>query len=492
MDHFAPSPPLPPPHHNETASTSPLSSSLPPASLPLVSPELLLRYDCQGPRYTSYPPATCFTSDFTATDYENCLSVAAPKRPFSLYVHLPFCAQRCFFCACNAMENPGPTRANAYLDLLLQEISMVTKQLHNSPKLTELHLGGGTPSFYDISSLARLHETIYQHFSFTPDAECAIEVDPRVSTTSQLRAFRSFGHTRISLGVQDFDPGVQAAIGRYQTKKQTHRVMETCRELAFSSINIDILQGLPRQTPDSFRCTLEEVIRLRPDRLAIYSFAYLPAAHPNQRNIKANLLPCPKDRLKMRTLTDLLLTEAGYIRIGMDHFALATDDLACAQAQNRLSRTFMGYTTKKASDTIGVGVSAIGDIAGSYVQNHKRLHAYAEAIEHGRLPTARGYTRSVDDEIRRSVITQLMCNFYVEWEDIRQQFGIDPLVYFASERARLADPKESTIAGLVVLSDKGIHLSPHGTLFPRNVAMFFDQFSQSDAQTARRVFSRTL
>lgn len=464
------------------------------------SAELLDRYDVPGPRYTSYPTAASFTSAVDAMVYQEHLSRAAEE--LSLYVHLPFCRHRCSFCACHVVITRNEEVASGYLARLEREVARVAEELAGPAgpagparqarrrRLTQYHWGGGTPTFYDVESMERLHRAVEDNFDIAAGAECAIEVDPRVTTTEQLAALREWGFNRVSLGVQDIDPHVQEAIGRVQSLEQTAVLIDECRALKYESVNVDLIYGLPAQSLASFRNTLDAVAALGPDRLAVYSFALVPWMKPHQKRIQMELLPGRDTRLALLGEAYARLTEAGYVRIGMDHFALPDDELVRSQQSGHLNRNFMGYTVARAPDLIGVGVSAISDVAGAFFQNHKRLHSYLSDIDADRLPVERGYVRSTDDEIRRYVIIELMCNLRVRWDAVRDRFGVNPVRYFANELARIQAP-ESRLSELVRVRNDGLALTETGAFFPRNVAMVFDTYLSSQQGDGQR-FSRTI
>ncbi|MCC7076154.1 MAG: oxygen-independent coproporphyrinogen III oxidase, partial [Acidimicrobiia bacterium] len=436
--------------------------------------QYLERYDRPGPRYTSYPPATSFHTGFGAPEYEAHLAAAAaqPDTPLSLYVHLPFCESRCAFCACHAVVTQDRSVAETYLDHLVREIELVADRLGDRGSLAQYHWGGGTPTYSDVPELARLHEAVVGRFELLPNAECAVEVDPRVTSDAQLAALRSWGFNRISLGVQDLDPTVQSAIGRDQTERQTRDLLEASRRHGFASVNMDLVYGLPAQSVASFRETLEAVCEMRPDRLAVYSFALVPWVRPHQRRIDSALLPERSARLRMLAMSVEVFTQAGYERVGMDHWALPDDELVKARRDGHLYRNFMGYTVSRAPDVIGLGVSAIGDVAGAFVQNHKRLRSYYDDLERGALPVERGTARSADDEVRRHVIMQIMCNGSVDWREVGARHGIVPSEYFGTELAALAT--DADLAALVEVEADRLVLTDLGSYFPRNVAMVFD------------------
>lgn len=455
-----------------------------------VDPAQLARHDRPGPRYTSYPTAVEFDAAVGPQEYVARLRAAAsrPDQPLSLYVHLPFCESRCTFCACHAIVPRDAAAAAGYLDAVLAELDLLAGELGERRVLAQCHWGGGTPTWYGPADLARLIDAIDGHFVRPDSSETSIEVDPRITTDAQLELLASRGFSRISLGVQDVDAGVQAAIGRNQTPEQTVMMMDTARRLGFGSVNVDLVYGLPQQTPDTFHGSLTTIAAMRPDRLAVYSFAHVPSIKPHQRGLGEHL---PAHDAKLEMLADAIETlgAAGYEWVGMDHFALPDDELVTAQRDGRLHRNFMGFTVSRADDLVGVGASAIGDVGGAYVQNHKRLRTYRDTVAAGTFPAERGYLRSRDDDIRRHVIGEILCNRAVSWDDVASRFGIEPREYFASALAAIAEDPD--LEELATVSTDGLTLTETGRYFPRNVAMAFDAYR--DAGTRQRAsFSRTV
>jgi oxygen-independent coproporphyrinogen-3 oxidase len=455
-----------------------------------LTPDLLARYDRPGPRYTSYPTAVEFNESFGPGDYARRLADAAtvPDGPLSLYVHLPFCQARCSFCGCHVVIARHESVADAYLGRVIDEARILADRLGERRTITQYHWGGGTPTYYSPDDLARLHRSILEHFTLADDAEVALEVDPRVTTVEHLETLKELGFNRLSLGVQDFDPGVQEAIGRNQTMEETLDLYREARAMGFTSINVDLIYGLPEQTVESFGVTMDEIIEMRPDRLAVYSFAYVPWVKPNQKRIDPDTLPGRDDKFALLSLVSDRLVGGGYRAIGMDHFALPDDELSLAAAGGTLSRNFMGYTTKRGTEMVALGTSGISDVAGAYAQNHKRLNSYYTAIDAGDLPIERGVALSDDDRIRRYVITELMCNSRVVFADVEARFGIDFAGYFAGELKRVAD--SLVPEGLATVEADAVRATELGSIFIRNVAMTFDTYLTGT--TDRPVFSRTV
>jgi len=463
---------------------------------PVASPteELLRRYDRPGPRYTSYPTANEFHDDFTEADYRERLARANARgeEPLSLYAHLPFCEQRCLYCACNVVITPHRDVAIPYLDHLALEIDLLARHLPNRRVVSQLHWGGGTPTYYRPEQLERLFESFRRHFTFTPDAEIALEVDPRVTTGEHIRALRRLGFNRLSMGVQDFAPEVQQAVHRVQSVAETRSLIELAREEGYASINLDLIYGLPYQTRDGFRRTLDHVLALRPDRLAVYSFAFVPWIQAHMKHLPAESLPGASLKLELLALTIDVLSGAGYRHIGMDHFALPGDELARAIDARTLHRNFMGYTVQSARDLIGVGVSAIGHVQDAYAQNTKKLPVNYDAVRAGRFPVERGVALDADDRVRAHVITTLMCNGRLDVRDVEARFALDFAATFAPELEALTGPDSPVAHGLLVVSEEALEVTPAGRRFIRNVCMAFDRYLRSKTAPARPTFSRTV
>jgi len=453
--------------------------------------ERLARYDRPGPRYTSYPTAVEFHDGFSADHYLARLDAASqtPDAPLALYVHLPFCAERCSFCGCNVIITRKRGVAERYLDHLEREIELVADRLGARTGVAQLHWGGGTPTYLNVAELQRLWDTMTRRFRILPGAEVALEVDPRVTSLDQVELLSALGFNRVSMGVQDFDPAVQDAIGRYQTFDQTVTLYEQLRQAGFESINLDLVYGLPQQTLTSFADTIDRTIALRPDRVAVYSYAFVPWIKAHQKQIHLEDLPPREVKLALFGIAYERFIAAGYEQIGMDHFALPSDALAVAARARTLKRNFMGYTTAPAEDSIGFGVSAIGELGGAFAQNTKKLTRYEEAVTAGVPPIERGFERSRDDVIRRDVIHSLMCTFHLDVRALERTHGIDFGSYFASALSELAaGPVEH---GFVEVRDDAIEVTQAGRLFVRNVCMAFDAYLQRHEGSSQR-FSRTV
>ena len=451
------------------------------ASVLPFDPTLIRRYDRPGPRYTSYPAAPQFTTRFGERDLRACATrtnACATPRPLSLYVHVPFCLSPCFYCGCNRVITRDLSRGERYVDDLLNELMLVARLFDPRREVTQLHLGGGTPNFLSRDSLARLIDGIRSVLRLSASAErdFSIELDPR-SLPEPAEDFAAtlarLGFNRASLGVQDFDPDVQRAVNRTQGVEATLDLVDACRDQGLRSINIDLIYGLPRQTPQRFRRTLRTVLSARPDRLAVYGYAHLPSLFKAQRRIDATTLPDAAGRLELLHLAVDELAAAGYRYIGMDHFALPDDVLVSAQEAGQLHRNFMGYTSHAECDLVGIGASAISHIGDSYSQNHRELKAWKAAIDERRLPLWRGLALSFDDRVRAAAISGLMCLGAIDATALEARFGIDFDVYFAAELVRL----EPLIAdGLVRRERDTISATPAGRLLLRNIAMCFDRY----------------
>ena len=461
------------------------------SSTPALPIELLQRYDRPGPRYTSYPTAVEFHEGFDANTYASHLERAAMEAslPLSLYVHLPFCEERCTFCGCTVVITRKREIAARYLEYVHRELALVARVLGARRRVLQYHWGGGTPTYLSVDQIRALHAAVAERFEIVPDAEVAIEVDPRVTSAAQLEALREIGFNRLSMGVQDFTPEVQQAVNRIQPEALTRDLFERARRLGFESINIDLIYGLPLQTPSSFGRAVDAVVAMRPDRVAVYSYAHVPWIRPHQRRIAPETLPSGARKLELfREAMDRFLG-AGYAQIGMDHFALGDDEIARAAASGALHRNFMGYTTRPAPDLIGVGLSAIGDAAGGFAQNARKLSTYYAALDEGRFATERGYVLDEDDRLRRQVIADLMCNFGVDRRAIEERFGIRFDDYFASELEELGGAPRAD--GLVELTADRVQVTPLGRLLVRNVAMIFDRHLR-ERTGGQPVFSRTV
>lgn len=457
-----------------------------------LSPELLERHDKPGPRYTSYPTAIEFTEDFGSDAYADRLSSYAegPGTPLSLYVHLPFCESRCSFCACHVVVAKRESVADAYLARVEREAEIVAEHLGEGRPLLQYHWGGGTPTYYPPETLAQLHRSLTRWFDIQPEAEVAAEVDPRVTTREHLETMWDLGFNRLSFGVQDLDPTVQELIGRGQTAEETVELYETARDLGYTSINLDLIYGLPGQTETTMSATLDTVEQLRPDRLAVYSFAYVPWMRPHQKRIPEENLPGREMKFQLLSMLSERLTAAGYRAIGMDHFALPEDELSIAADAGTLTRNFMGYATRSGAGVVALGTSGISDISGAYAQNHRRLADYYAAVDGGDLPIERGYGLTDDDLVRRYVITELMCNGRITSSNLEERFSIDLAATFAAERETLTAPGGLVDESMVEVRDDEIVATDLGRMFIRNVARVFDAHTKDRAD--KPMFSKTI
>jgi oxygen-independent coproporphyrinogen-3 oxidase len=452
--------------------------------------DLIRRLDCNGPRYTSYPTADRFVEAFGPDAYKSWAgkrNIGGIHRALSIYVHLPFCGTVCFYCACNKIVTRDRTKGEKYLEYLAREIALQAPLFSEDPVVKQMHWGGGTPTFFSTEQLGRLFGLLRENFAFAEDGEYSIEVDPRTVDAAGVAALRAMGLNRMSLGVQDFDPDVQKAVNRIQGEEQTIVVMDAARRAGFLSINVDLIYGLPKQNLITFNRTLTRVIESQPDRIAIYNYAHLPTRFKPQRRIKEEDLPSPATKLQLLALAAQRLREAGYVYIGMDHFAKPDDALAVAQRQGRLHRNFQGYSTQPDCDLVGLGVSSIGSIGPTYCQNFRDLGGYYDALERGVLPIMRGVELTADDLVRRAVIQALMCHFALSKDSIEIAHLIDFDRYFSLELAELRGLEEE---GLVELEDRWINVTPKGRMLIRNVCMVFDKYLRRDQEVRR--YSRVI
>ena len=457
------------------------------ASVVPVTDDLLRQYDVSGPRYTSYPTADRFVEAFSAEDYSQALTqrrsgAAALALPLSLYVHIPFCESLCYYCACNKIITKHHDRAAEYLRYLAREVDLHTAQIGVGQTVSQLHLGGGSPTFLSDDELRELMSMLKRNFTFAPGGEYSIEVDPRTVNPQRLDTLAELGFNRLSFGVQDFDPAVQKAVHRIQPAEQVFDLMRAARERGFESVNADLIYGLPLQSPESFDRTIRQVIDLRPDRIALYAYAHLPERFKPQRRIATAEIPTGGAKISMLSHSLAAFMGAGYVYVGMDHFALPDDALAVAKRQGRLHRNFQGYSTQPDCDLIALGVSSIGRIGATYSQNAKTLEEYYDALDRGRFPIVRGLALSRDDLVRRAVIMALMCQGQVLFESIDLAYLIDFRNYFAKELDALQTLEQQ---GLVALDGSGVQVTAKGWFFVRAVAMVFDKYLQSDRTRAK-------
>lgn len=447
---------------------------------------LVRKYNVPGPRYTSYPPATSFSEQIGWNEIaEEILENNRTERDLSLYVHIPFCQTLCWYCGCTTVITTQHGRSAAYLDYLEKEMKQMSEVLNPRRKAVQLHFGGGTPTFLSPDQIRKLGALIRSHFDFAENIEAGVEIDPRRLSPEHLAALREIGFNRASLGVQDFDARVQHAIHRIQPFDQTKMVVEWIRSSGFHSLNIDLMYGLPLQTAETFERTLDQALTLAPDRFAVFNYAHVPWLKPSQKTFEG-ALPSPDTRLQLLKLAIEKLTSAGYIYIGMDHFARPDDELAVAQRNKTLYRNFQGYSTHAGADIYAFGMSSISQTPNVYWQNQKNLDAYYAALDAGKAPVARGYLTSEDDRLRRETIMRLMCDLSLTYAEMSPKLGIDFAKYFATELASLAELEAD---GLIHKNPAGIMVTDVGRLFIRNIAMRFDA---THVLETKRQFSRTI
>ena len=453
--------------------------------------QLIQRYDRPGPRYTSYPTAPEWSEAFGPGEYAEHLARAdAQGGPLSIYVHLPFCREMCRFCGCNVVATHDRTRADAYLDQLEKEVALVAAKLPTRRSVSQLHWGGGTPTFLDEKQLTRCHAIIARHFEFAGDAEKAIEIDPAITTRSQIETLGKLGFNRISMGVQDFDAKVQEVVGRIQGFKETADLVQAARDNGFKGVNLDLIYGLPYQTPETWQSTLRQILDIHPDRMAVFGFAYVPWSKPHQRLLPQEALPKTEQRVELFLGAVEAFAKAGYRLIGLDHFALETDELARAQDEGYLYRNFQGYTIRPAPDTVAFGMTSIADIGGAYAQNAHKLKDWSQHVLEGRLPVERGAAMSDDDVMRRFVINRVMCLLRLDLREVAGKFG--PAARAEIEANLKAGVQELQDDGLVTFDGDVLRVTPLGQLLVRNVAMLFDAYLPKRQAEGKNTFSRTV
>jgi len=452
--------------------------------------DLISRYDQSGPRYTSYPTAVQFHDGFGPEEYRAAAKASnASGRPLSLYFHIPFCDTVCFYCACNKIATKDRSRSQPYLDRVYREMEMQGELFDNSRPVEQLHWGGGTPTFISAEQMRELMVVTGRHFKLLDDdtGEYSIEIDPREVTDENIGLLRDIGFNRMSLGLQDLDPNVQKAVNRIQTAEETFGALEAARREGFRSVSMDLIYGLPLQTPQSFIATLDRVIEAEPDRLSVFNYAHLPEIFKPQRRINELELPSADQKLEILHQVGERLADAGYVYIGMDHFARPDDELAVAQRDGELYRNFQGYSTHAHCDLVALGVTSIGMVGNTYAQNMRTLDEYYARIDAGELAVFRGIELNRDDELRRAVITQLICNFALDMEKIDSAWDIRFEDYFADELKRLM---QMSVDGLISIGDRRIDVLPAGRLLIRNICMVFDRYLGAEGQTTR--FSKVI
>jgi oxygen-independent coproporphyrinogen III oxidase len=448
---------------------------------------LVQKYNVPGPRYTSYPPATHFNDKVDLKEFQRLIKLnRQSERELSLYYHLPFCYSLCWYCGCTTVITPKQSASATYLDYLEKEMALVAQDSNPKRKVVQIHWGGGSPSFLLPDEIRRLGEMTRSRFNVAPDVEASIEVDPRRINRDHIQAMREAGFNRASLGVQDNDPRVQKAVHRVQPRELTEQVAGWIREAGFQSLNIDLIYGLPFQTPESFAKTLEEILALKPDRFAVFNYAHVPWIKPHQRIFKDGMLPTPETKLLLLKTTIERLASAGYVYIGMDHFARQTDELAVAQRGKTLQRNFQGYSTRAGADIFGFGMSSISQAESIYWQNEKELETYYRRLDLGELPLHKGYVMTEDDRVRRWTIMRLMCDLGLDYDAMSVSLGIDFRRYFAREIDSLGD---LVADGLLSLSPGGLEVSEVGRLLVRNIAMRFDAYLPQEKE---KRYSRTV
>lgn len=435
--------------------------------------DLVKKYNIAGPRYTSYPPATKFSESVDWVELDARIEANnRTERDLSLYFHIPFCESLCWFCGCTTVITTNHEKGGDYIDHLEREVALMASRLNPKRKVVQLHFGGGSPTFLSPEEIRRLGKIIHRHFTFSPEIEASVEVDPRRLSREHLVALRELGCNRASMGVQDFDPVVQEAIHRIQPRAMTQQAMDWMRELGFGSINFDLIYGLPHQTLASYNATLDAVLEMQPDRLSVFSYAHVPWIKPAQKILEQKVLPTPEEKLQLLKLViEKLTAENRYAYIGMDHFARPEDELAVAQRKKRLQRNFQGYSTHAGSDIYAFGMSSISQIDDAYWQNEKELPKYQEMVNAGRPPRSKAYLMSTEDRIRRETIMRVMCDLSLDFASISELLGIDFEKHFSAELAAL-EPFFND--GLLVRTPGGFLVSDAGRLFIRNIAMCFD------------------
>jgi oxygen-independent coproporphyrinogen-3 oxidase len=455
-----------------------------PSSELVIDPVMIRKYDVSGPRYTSYPTADRFVEAFGETQFRHWIgkrNIGGISQPLSVYVHLPFCDTICFYCGCNKVVTRDHSKSGKYIKYLTTEIGLLDGLLGDNRRISQMHWGGGTPTFLSRDEMRALAATLGRAFERDAECECSIEIDPRRIEPETMSLLAELGFNRVSMGVQDFDPHVQKAVNRIQSEAVTRSAVEQARAAGFRSVNLDLIYGLPKQTLDSFNATLDKVIALDPDRIALYGYAHLPKMFKPQRRIAEADLPSAESKLQILMLAIGRLTGAGYLYIGMDHFAKPEDELAVAQRRGHLHRNFQGYSAQPDSDMLGVGVSAIGQSGPTYYQNRKTLADYYGALDNGHLPVLRGLELSPDDLVRRAVIRALICNFRVSIESIELSYLVNFREYFADELVELRRLAED---GLVELQPDWIVVTPAGRMLVRIICMVFDRYLRDNRRLA--------
>ena len=456
-----------------------------------VNLDILKKYSRPGPRYTSYPTAPHFTPEFGPEDFERAIRESnhtAENGDISLYFHFPFCPQLCYYCGCNVIISRNETRINRYLEYLKKEIQLLRRLIHPDRKVTQMHWGGGTPNYLQPQQIRTIFQAIRDAFPFTEDAEISVEIDPRTLTPEHLPLFRELGFNRLSFGVQDFEHQVQVTINRLQPENMTRRVVEESRALGFPSINVDLIYGLPYQTEATFQRTIDKIIDISPDRLAVFNYAHVPWLKKHQRVIPEEALPTPEVKLRLFKMTIEQLTEAGYVFIGMDHFARPDDELSIAQKTRTLYRNFQGYSPRAGAEVFALGITSISQLQRIYAQNVKDTRRYEQLLDAGKIPTHVGIALTDDDVLRRHVINELMCNNRLQKPAVEARFRIQFDQYFADALEAL---KPLQADGLVELDSDEIRVTEQGRFVVRNIAMAFDWYLKQESST-KAIYSKTI
>ncbi len=456
-----------------------------------VNLDILKKYSRPGPRYTSYPTAPHFSADFSPDDFEQAIRESnrtAKNGDISLYFHFPFCPQLCYYCGCNVIISRNEHRINRYLEYLKKEIRLLRQLIHPDRRVTQMHWGGGTPNYLDPQQIRTIFHAIQDAFEFTADAEISVEIDPRTLTPEHLPLFRELGFNRLSFGVQDFEHQVQVTINRIQPEDMTRQVVEESRQLGFPSINVDLIYGLPFQTEETFNRTIDKILDIQPDRLAVFNYAHVPWLKKHQRVIPEDALPAADVKLRLLKMTVERLTEAGYVFIGMDHFARPEDELSIAQKTHTLYRNFQGYSPRAGAEVFALGITSISQLHRIYAQNVKDTRKYEDLLDAGKIPTHVGIALSDDDVLRRHVINELMCNNRVHKPTVEEQFHIRFDTYFADA---LEELKALEADALVELDPDEIRVTDQGRFVVRNIAMAFDWYLKHE-NTRKTIYSKTV
>ncbi|WP_422409099.1 MULTISPECIES: oxygen-independent coproporphyrinogen III oxidase [unclassified Endozoicomonas] len=462
------------------------------STAPVWDTGLIKKYDLSGPRYTSYPTAVQFQEGFKPEHYESSArESSATNKPLSLYVHIPFCSHVCYYCGCNKIVTKHRSKAKDYLDYLFREIDMQASLFGREQRVEQLHFGGGTPTFLSPDQISAVMDKLRSVFNFNcqSHSDFSIELDPREVDWVMMSRLRDEGFNRISIGVQDLDEKVQKAINRVQPEEQVQSVLDAARTMAFKSVHMDLIYGLPHQTVEGFMNTVNRVIEMAPDRLSLFNYAHLPHRFKPQRRINEADLPSPEEKLDILHKATERLVERGYVFIGMDHFALPDDELAIAQETGTLHRNFQGYTTHSHCDLIAMGVSSISKVGGVYAQNHVSMEAYENSINEAHLPIYRGLTMNRDDEIRQSVINELICHFKLNFAEVEEHYGLKFSDYFSDALAAL---KPMADDGLLSLTEQGIKVEPRGKMLIRNICMQFDGYFKQQIQQQQNLYSKVI